>query len=427
MYSTVTSLTVAQLRAAFASGHLSVESNFNRGPDGTTVWSPERNEAFVAAKLEGMPSQCVTFVQIVPDGQTSCNINQGKWSVLDGRCRIRALLYCNQPCSENISLTVELLAVPYSERSKIPKMFVALNNGGVPLTPGEALRVACAPEMADSEAELGQLITQTYAIILEVQTNGVARGEIAVDPHSPASVIAHSLWKIRDAIHGHGSDQGRPTLPHEHNELFGPKHRRDRDKGFASLASLIEFVASMIPVEAGDWCQISRVFGEAAQRTCALGDAASALALGCVCTNTHDDAWLPGNNVIELLLLQASPSGDESWWNYFLAYLKRCGQLPDLWVTGLVSNKAETKAPDCKARCAAAIKLAAFARRNSVAPRGRPKIFNNPPLQHRLFHGQRLYTRDPQPTYRLFHGVHLPIDTPPSKLRRSNADHGFAM
>jgi len=417
MHSTVSQLTIEHLRAAAENGFLNIESNLNRGSDGATVWSDARKAAFVVAKLDGMPSQSLTFVQIAQPTPPYHNLLlAGTWSVLDGRNRLRALLDADG--TDQVSLTVEMIVVAPEERDKIPKMFVALNNGGVPLTPGEALRVACAPELSSDPKGLDQLATRTSYVI--------AAGRLAPDgpdAHSSESIIAHSLWKIRDTIQGPGRDQGQPTLVAEHSELFGPGGRRDRDKGFASLLALIEFVAAS--VGCNDWESIALAFGVAAHNVVSLGDVAPVLAYGCVCTNIHDKAWLPGNHIIELLLSQSLADSSQTWWHYFSAFLTRCHDNPELWITAVVQYRMLSRGDDVLSRRKTAGEFAAFARQNCVDTYHRGRARSEAGISHRLFHGVRLSTGPSQLKHRIFRGVRLPLDPPATKLKRSNADHGL--
>jgi len=440
MHSQVTSMTVAQLRDAVNDGNLTIDSDLNRGTDGATVWSEARKDAFIAAKVDGMPSQSITLVQIADAVTHSTYLPDGQWKVLDGRNRLLALLNAFDRTAL-ISLIVELVTVPTSERERIPAMFTALNNGGVPLTPGEALLVAAAPELTDNQETLVALAYKIWTLCKK------GRGSSdEPDPHLPESIIIHALWKIRDAIHGPGRDQGQPTLACEHSELFGPGARRDREQGFASLLSLLEFAA--VGLGSSDLENVALVFGAAAQHVVSLGERASVLAAGSVCTNVHDKAWLPCNAVIELVLSQSlCPDNplESVWWRYFAAFLDRCQATPmnELWIQGLVNYEMQRRGNDVHARRRAAGEFSSFARQNCVAPtpyatRGRtPTIHRGAHTgtysHYRMFKGRRLPTTPDHPhalatdEHRLFHGHRLSAErdgAPPRKLRRANADNG---
>lgn len=455
MHSFVTTMTVAQLQEATKRGNLVIDSDLNRGSNGETVWSEARKTSFVTSKLLSMPSQNLTLVQIAKSYTSPASLTDGVWKVLDGRNRLCALLeVADKSVSsvdgttntdlwkhvQNITLIIELIRVSPDERDQIPAMFTALNNGGIPLTPGEALLVAAAPELTDEPSTMMQLAYKIRAL-----SKAGRKSPDEPDPHVPESIIVHSLWKIRDAIHGPGCDQGKPTLASEHSELFGPGGRRDREQGFASIISLLEFVATCLNTP--DWNAIASVFGAAAYHVVALGDRAQVLAYGSVCTNVHDKAWLPCNAVIELLLSQslyADNPLEHVWWKYFAAFLDRCLATPmnELWIQGLVNYEMQRRGSDVQARRRAAGEFASFARQNCVASTSHTRKARTPTIHrganiashthYRLFQGRRIPANPSHPAalatneHRLFHGHRLAAEKhcpPQKKLRRANADH----
>lgn len=365
MQSTVTTMTVAELREALARGNLIIDSDLNRGTAGATVWSDARKAAFVKAKCAGLPSQNITLVKVVDGVPNVLRIKEGQWKVIDGRNRLLALLDTPEPESTaTVSLILELICVPTSERDQLPVMFTALNNGGIPLTPGEALLMAAAPELATDPLALSQLAYKVWGLAK------VGRGALLCDqpdPGLPESIIVHSLWKIRDAIHGPGRDQGNPTLVSEHSELFGPGGRRDREQGFSCILSLLEFVAA----GSNEWETIALAFGAAAHHVVSLGERVCILSTGSICTNVHDKAWLPGNAVIELLLSQSlCPDNplEMVWWRYFAAFLDRCQatSLNELWIQGLIHYEMQRQGHGVPARRRAAGEFSSFVRQNCV-------------------------------------------------------------
>jgi hypothetical protein len=139
MRSTVTTMTVAELREAHVLGNnLIIDSNLNRGSAGATIWSDVRKAAFVKAKCSGLPSLNITLVKVADGAPNMLRIEDGQWTVIDGRNRLLALFHADslEPGSTAaVSLILELICVPTSERDQLPVMFTALNNGGIPLTP----------------------------------------------------------------------------------------------------------------------------------------------------------------------------------------------------------------------------------------------------------------------------------------------------
>lgn len=348
-----------QLREAVANGALIVNSNLNRGHDGSCVWSETRQTAFRAAKLEGFPCQSLTFVRISPTTGT-CDT---AYCVLDGRNRLKSLFKGEPSVVDGITLSIEYLNVPIELAPRIPEMFIALNNGGIPLTPGEALLVSSAPPLrhclTDNTLKFGRNVWE----LIRSGRNSL-RGNH--DPHDPASVIAHSLWKIRDTIHGTGNDQGQPTLPESHSELFGPGGRREREQGFVTLLQLIGLIRHCGITEP---MAQSNVFGQMALNVTNFGEkCARVLAIGSKCTNHLNKAWLPNLAVMDLLLFKSLPQADASWWPYFKCFLERCHSDHTLWIKCLLVDGillSADKAPE-QFRVQHTHKLAAFARLNCV-------------------------------------------------------------
>lgn len=350
-------ISLKELRAAIANGTLIINSDLNRGHDGSCVWSEARQTAFRAAKLEGFPCQSLTFVRITPT-TGPCT---AAYSVLDGRNRLQSLLKGEPSVVDAITLSVEYLNVPIELAPRIPEMFVALNNGGIPLTPGEALLVSTAPPLRHpSTADILKFGRDVWELIC----SGRNGWEIDHDPHNPASVIAHSLWKIRDAIHGAGNHQGQPTLPESHSELFGPGGRREREQGFVTLIRLIGLIRHCGLTESMD---IANVFGNAALNATNLGEkCAGVLAIGSKCTNHLDKAWLPNLAVMDLLLFQSLPQADASWWPYFKCFLERCHSDQTLWMKCILIDGIMPSAYREQFRVRHTHKLVAFARLNCV-------------------------------------------------------------
>ena len=352
-------ISLKELRAAIANGTLIINSDLNRGHDGSCVWSETRQAAFRAAKLDGFPSQALTFVRIV----STAGPCDTAYNVLDGRNRLQALLKGEPSVVDGIALSIEYLDVPIDLAPRIPEMCVALNNGGVPLTPGEALMVSSAPPLQHpSCADTLQFGRDIWQLIC----SGRNGWEVDHDPHDPASIVAHSLWKIRDAIHGAGNDQGKPTLPESHSELFGPGGRREREQGFVTLLRLIGLIRHCgLP----DSMDIAKVIGKAALNVTNLGaKCAGVLAIGSKCTNHLNKAWLPNTAVMDLLIFQSLPQADTSWWPYFKCFLERCHADHTLWIKCLLVDGillSTAKAPE-HVRLEHTHKLVAFARLNCV-------------------------------------------------------------
>lgn len=345
-----------QLREAVANGTLIVHSNLNRGHDGSCVWSETRQTAFRVAKLEGFPCQSLTFVRLSPTTGT-CDT---AYSVLDGRNRLQALFNGKPSVVDGITLSIEYLNVPTELAPRIPEMFIALNNGGIPLTPGEALLVSSAPQLQrPSCADTLQFGRSVWELIRSGRNSLLGNH----DPHDPKSVIAHSLWKIRDTIHGAGSDQGQHTPPESHSELFGPGGRREREQGFVTLLRMIGLIRHCGITET---LAQANVFGQMALNVTNLGEkCARVLAIGSKCTNNQNKAWLPNIAVMDLLLFQSLPHADASWWPYFKCFLERCHGDHAIWIKCMLAgdNLSTDKAPE-HIRIQHTRKLATFARCN---------------------------------------------------------------
>jgi len=364
MHSTTALMCISDFAARVASGSVLVDSDLNRGQHATTVWNEARRGAFVVQKIQGFPSQSITLVRVGDDIT---------WKVLDGRNRVRALLAAFAPGHEHnplafrVNLIVEMVTVPGDQKHRVAEMFTSLNNRGIPLTAGEARLVASAPSLCDTFS----LERRTWDIIQ------AGRGETEGGEHNPAQTIAASLWAIRDAIHGPGSWQGKPTLAVEHVELFGPGGRRDRDvdlAGFAPLANLIDFVRHLVTAAGHDASaadyedNVAGVFGIAAHRVRGLG-CASMLAMGSPCSG-RQKAWLPRTAVLDLILSQSLTEGSaKTWWPYFAAYLRRAelDGTPKVWVDGILHSHVTAAGPTVECRAAGAHAFAAFAHKHCIA------------------------------------------------------------
>ena len=397
MHSTLTSATLESLAQAVSIGNIKVDSDLNRGTDGSVVWSDKRRRAFIAAKLLGHPSQNITLVRISNDPTPHLNTpitafsetklgsppidnswygggdGLGIWKVLDGRNRLKALLhhYDSSAAAEVGALQIccEMLTVHEDDAHQLPHIFIALNNGGVSLTPGEALYMTSAPTLCPAGRDSAlDFARRVWTVIQQ------GRGDWDI-VHSNTNIIAHALWNVRDAIHGPGSWQGQPTLVTEHSELFGEGSRKDREMGFARVLELIRLVLHGVlghgdvmahPRSVSVWHDVAFVFKQMSENVTTLGDVAHMLALGSVCTNTRrDKAWLPAPCVMDLLIQKSLPSEDVGWWAYFLAFLQRCQRDSSLWIQCIAPAQYSTQGtPD--ERRAIAIQFAAFARKNCV-------------------------------------------------------------
>jgi len=405
MYSTLTSATLESLARAVAFGNIQVDSDLNRGSDGSVVWSEKRRRAFIAAKVLGHPSQNITLVRIsddpaphlanpltafsetklgsppVDDSWCGGGDGLGRWKVLDGRNRLKALLHHYESTTRAeigaMQIGCELLTVPEEATHRLPQIFLSLNNGGVSLTPGEALHMTSAPTLCPA----GRDCALDFARRVWDAIGSGRTGDDSVLEH-PHQIAANALWTIRDAIHGPGSLQGQPTLITEHPELFGEGGRKDRETGFSRVLELIQLVLYGVlgqgdvmthPRSVSVWQEVALVFEQMSANVTALGDAAQMLALGSVCTNyRRDKAWLPTQCVLDLLIHKSLPSEDVGWWCYFLTFLQRCNDDPSLWIQCIAPAQYRTHgAPD--ERRAVAIRFAAFARKNCVATSTRSK------------------------------------------------------
>lgn len=346
-----------ELKTTVSNGTLIINSDLNRGHDGSCVWSEARQTAFRAAKLEGFPCQSLTFVRITPvDGP--CN---AAYCVLDGRNRLQALLKGEPSVVDDITLSIEYLNVPIGLAPRIPEMFIALNNGGIPLTPGESLLVSTAPPLRHCSAGNTLKFGRDIWELICSGRNGLRSNH---NMHDPASIVAHSLWKIRDAIHGAGNDQGQPTLPESHSELFGPGGRREREQGFVTLLRLIGLIRHCGITEP---LAQSNVFGDMARNVSNLGEkCARVLAIGSKCTNHLNKAWLPNLAVMDLLLFKSLPQADTSWWPYFKCFLERCHSDRTLWIKCIMIDGIMSSAYREQFRVRHTHKLAAFVRLNCV-------------------------------------------------------------
>lgn len=348
---------VQELRSAIADNTLLINTDMNRGQDGSCVWSETRQTAFCEAKLQGFPCQSLTFVRIV----STTEPYNTSYNVLDGRNRLHALLKGEPSVLDRILLSIEYLDVPIDLAPQIPQMFVSLNNGGIPLTPGEALLVSTAsPLRYPSSADALQFARDIWQLICSGR-NGWDLNTL--HPHTPTSIIPHSLWKIRDAIHGEGSNHGQPTPQESHSELFGPGGRREREQGFVTLLRMIGLIRHCGITET---LAQANVFGQMALNVTNLGEkCARVLAIGSKCTNNQNKAWLPNTAVMDLLLFQSLPHADASWWPYFKCFLKRCHGEHAIWIKCMLAggNLSTDKAPE-HIRIQHTRKLATFARCN---------------------------------------------------------------
>ena len=402
MHSTLTSATLESLARTVAFGNIQVDSDLNRGSDGSVVWSEKRRRAFIAAKVLGHPSQNITFVRIsddpaphlanpltafsetklgyppVDDSWCGGGDGLGRWKVLDGRNRLKALLHHYESTTSAeigaMQITCELLTVPEEATHRLPQIFISLNNGGVSLTPGEALHMTSAPTLCPAGRDCALDFARRVWDTIQLGRTSVTH------PHTDESIVANSLWKIRDAIHGPGSWQGQPTLITEHSELFGEGGRKDREMGFSQILELIQLALYGIlghgdvmthPRSTSVWHDVALVFGQMSKNVMTLGDYASMLALGSGCTNVRrDKGWLPASCVLDLLIQKSLPSDDASWWCYFLAFLQRCKDDSSLWIQCIAPAQYRTHGTPSERR-AIAIRFAAFARKNCVAVSGR--------------------------------------------------------
>ena len=254
---------------------------------------------------------------------------------------------------------------------QIPQIFVSLNNGGVSLTPGEALYVTSSPTLRPYGRHSAlDFARRVWEVIQQGRT-----GECSVPVHTDESIVAHALWNIRDAIHGPGAWQGQPTLVTEHPELFGEGSRKDRETGYARVLELIQLALYGIlghgnvmthPRPTSVWRDVALVFGQMSKNVTTLGDDASMLALGSGCTNvSRDKGWLPASCVMDLLIQKSLPSDDASWWCYFLAFLQRCQTDSSLWIQCIVPAQYNSHLAPSERR-KVATQFAAFARKNCV-------------------------------------------------------------
>jgi hypothetical protein len=403
MYSTITCTSISNIAEAAATGNIEIDSDLNRGTDGSVVWSDKRRMAFIAAKLQGHPSQNITLVRIIDqhlpeyashlgqpitpfsdtklgepwvvDSWLGGGDGKGVWKVLDGRNRLKALLDHFDATGKAevgaLQICLELLSVHKDDMQQIPQIFVSLNNGGVSLTPGEALYMTSAPTLRpygrDSALDFARRV---WEVIIQGRT-----GECLINAHADESIVAHALWKIRDAIHGHGSWQGQPTLVNEHPELFGEGCRKDREMGYARVLQLIQMV--MLDISQDDippfhyrsasvLHDVALVFGKMSENVSVIGETAQMLALGSVCTNRrHNKAWLPAQCVMDMLIHKSLPQSDPCWWTYFAVFLQRCKTDPSLWIKCIVSAQHNSHLAPSE-RLTIAAKFAAFVRKNCV-------------------------------------------------------------
>ncbi len=293
------------------------DSPFAREP----TWCPERAAEFVRAKLDGAPSQSITFVRSYADDA---------WLLLDGHERLRALMSSDIRAAGEATLLCEMVVLGLREparwKLRALELRASLNNLAMPVSWADRRAMRYQLEPASTVAGLACAVRKA----MEDDT-APKRGR-----PSTGARIGRTLKRLHGLLHTtSGTVRPAPGL------LVRPG-RTTRSLSLVAVAELVLVAARQ--VQGGDVCYDDNV--EAATAIAQRFESLTAyvralpkhlrpvLLCGQQCASSKF-TWLPGGGVLPFLLARTSRQ-DASWWKTFARFLEACQRRPALWDRFLV-------------------------------------------------------------------------------------------
>lgn len=278
------------------------------------AWSAARAAEFVRAKLDGAPSQSITFVRSHADDA---------WLLLDGHERVRALLNSDNPAAGSATLLCEMVVLGIREPSRWKQRALELranlNNLSMPVSWADRMAMRCQLESASTVAGLACAAQRA----MEDDT-AQKRGR-----PSTGARICRALQRLHGLLH----PNARTTRPAP--GLLARPSRTTRSLSLVALAELVLVAARQ--VQGSDVCYddeveaataVAQQFESMTAGVRALPAALRPILLRGQQCASRKFTWLPGCGVLPFLLARAN---DATWWQIFARFLSACKERPATW------------------------------------------------------------------------------------------------